>query len=1200
MEDFMALADILGRETVRVSGKATATNTAKDFVIQGSQTDVLNYARRGNDLVVQMKNGRIHTIRNFAEHGFDFNHLAFADQDKLTLVDFSKALTSSGDGIIEAAVTAHGIGAGLSTTALLGLLGAIPIPFLKDTSQPPAAPTVHFATDTAANDGLTSDNTLVFTGSAASGTIVEIFLNNQSIGTAITDSHGVWSFDYSGTALPDGSYTVTAKATDADGNDSPSSPPLSITIDTVAPDAPTILTMSPDTGVPEDGITSHHKPTFTGTAEANATVKIFVGDTLLGSTTADAHGAWTLYEPDNFIFDSTYDVTAIAMDAAGNLSPVSPPLSITVDTTAPDAPTFLKVSSDTAIAHDWITSDNTLSFSGGAEPNATVEFFLGDQSIGTTTADENGAWNFDYAGTELIDGSYTLTAIATDVAGNASPNSQSYALVIDTSITAPEILSISDDGGVSQNDGITDDNTLIFTGLAEANGSIELFIDGTSIGTSTVNGLGEWSFDYTGTTLANGSYVVTAVATDVAGNISEPSADFALTVNAATVTITGNGDNGGQITFTFSEPVEASSFTESDIQVANGILVPYTLEQIDATTWRATVEADLPENTTNVAVTIAAGSVLTAGGAYFGAGANVTSLDMIFADTGLPSSSVAMFDTSHATSAYGTFYANTTFNEDIGGWDVSNITNMEEMFGNTDIFNQDIGGWNTSKVASMAYMFNLALAFNQDIDGWNVSSVTTMDAMFDGAAAFNQNLDNWDTSSLTSMYRIFADAVAFNGQVGNWDTSEVTQMSELFSGATSFNQDIGNWNTASATSMSQMFRNATSFNQDIGAWNVGSVTDVSSMFYGAAAFNQDLNNWNVATVEHFDGMFYGATAFDGDISQWNIAGASSLRFMFNGATSFNQDIGGWDTSNITSLFSTFKGASAFDQDLGSWNTGNVTTMEGAFYNAAAFDADISEWDTSEVTSMKDMFRGASSFDQDLGSWDISSLTDASGMFLGSGISAENMDATLRGWAKLDTAAGETAIQMDVDVYVGHHTDVTAFVYLQEKYHWHFSGELDASVRWDSSLTGTTMDYSSSTANEIMHGLYGNDIMIGGSGNDWIVGGEGNDTLTGNGGRDTFHFGFENAGSDTITDFEIGQSGDIIDLSDLLIGYNPSSSTLSDFVTASDNGGNLELSIFYKGQGTSTPLQETVHVTFSGINSTTSLQDLVNDGNLVLV
>jgi hypothetical protein len=46
-----------------------------------------------------------------------------------------------------------------------------------------------------------------------------------------------------------------------------------------------------------------------------------------------------------------------------------------------------------------------------------------------------------------------------------------------------------------------------------------------------------------------------------------------------------------------------------------------------------------------------------------------------------------------------------------------------------------------------------------------------------------------------------------------------------------------------------------------------------------------------------------------------------------------------------------------------------------------------------------------------------------------------MDSTLRGWAKLDTAAGESAIQSNVTWSIANYTDATARQYLIDTYHW---------------------------------------------------------------------------------------------------------------------------------------------------------------------
>ena len=93
-----------------------------------------------------------------------------------------------------------------------------------------------------------------------------------------------------------GAHSLTATATDAAGNTGVASSALAVTIDTIAPVAPTIASFSTDSGVAGDHITSDNTLTLTGTAEANSTVKLYDGATLLGSATADGSGAVELYD----------------------------------------------------------------------------------------------------------------------------------------------------------------------------------------------------------------------------------------------------------------------------------------------------------------------------------------------------------------------------------------------------------------------------------------------------------------------------------------------------------------------------------------------------------------------------------------------------------------------------------------------------------------------------------------------------------------------------------------------------------------------------------------------------------------------------------------------------------------------------------------------------------------------------------------
>src|SRR5205823_3881273 len=118
---------------------------------------------------------------------------------------------------------------------------------------------------------------------------VEVFRDGASVGTALTGADGGWSLDYTGTALADGTYAFTARATDAAGNTGTGSAPFAVTVDTViaAPSTPD-LTAASDTGDSStDNLTGDSTPTFTGTAEPGSTVVLLEGATELGSTTAD-------------------------------------------------------------------------------------------------------------------------------------------------------------------------------------------------------------------------------------------------------------------------------------------------------------------------------------------------------------------------------------------------------------------------------------------------------------------------------------------------------------------------------------------------------------------------------------------------------------------------------------------------------------------------------------------------------------------------------------------------------------------------------------------------------------------------------------------------------------------------------------------------------------------------------------------------
>ncbi len=394
----------------------------------------------------------------------------------------------------------------------------------------PVAPTIaSFSTDSGVvGDHITNDNTLTLTGTAEANSVVKVYDGATLLNSVTADGTGAWS--YTTTALSNGAHSLTATATDAAGNTGVASARLSVTIDTTAPVAPTIATFSTDSGVVGDHITNDNTLTLTGTAEANSVVKVYDGATLLNSVTADGTGAWS------------YTTTALSQwrpqphrhrhRCGRQYRRGLGALGVTIDTTAPVAPTIATFSTDSGVVGDHITNDNTLTLTGTAEANSVVKVYDGATLLNSVTADGTGAWS--YTTTALSNGAHSLTATATDAAGNTGVASSALAVTIDTTApVAPTIATFSTDSGVV-GDHITNDNTLTLTGTAEANSVVKVYDGATLLNSVTADGTGAWS--YTTAALADGAHSLTATATDAAGNTGVASAALSVTVDTVAPT----------------------------------------------------------------------------------------------------------------------------------------------------------------------------------------------------------------------------------------------------------------------------------------------------------------------------------------------------------------------------------------------------------------------------------------------------------------------------------------------------------------------------------------------------------------------------------------------------------------------------------------------------------------------------------------
>jgi hypothetical protein len=146
----------------------------------------------------------------------------------------------------------------------------------------PAAPTL-----VAQQPACNPSSSVILSGTADKGdqVLIKEGVNPVAFGDA-DPTTGAWTATVLGAA--DGSHTYTAQALDASANRSALSAPVTVVVDTT-PDAPTTITSPADGSSVTGGAV-----TLTGAAEPGATVTVNEGQLVLGTTTADGSGAWSL------------------------------------------------------------------------------------------------------------------------------------------------------------------------------------------------------------------------------------------------------------------------------------------------------------------------------------------------------------------------------------------------------------------------------------------------------------------------------------------------------------------------------------------------------------------------------------------------------------------------------------------------------------------------------------------------------------------------------------------------------------------------------------------------------------------------------------------------------------------------------------------------------------------------------------------
>ncbi|SDH82185.1 Ig-like domain-containing protein [Pseudomonas panipatensis] len=381
------------------------------------------------------------------------------------------------------------------------------------------------------NGGVTDDPRPILLGNATANALVIVSEGAVVYGSVVADANGDWSL-----RLPlrqsDGEHTYSALAKTSAGDTANAD--FSLTVDTLAPARPGIVTVLDDVGgiqgpLAPNALTDDSQPTLQGHAgAAGDRVEVYDNGTLLGTALADANGDWT-FTPAQPLADGPHAFTARASDEAGNTSLPSATFALTIDSVAPAQPSDVQaidnVGSVTGpIASGGVTDDATPTLTGKGEPGSLANVSDNGTLLGSALVDANGDWSFTPS-TPLAEGAHSLSATLTDKAGNTSPASDTLDFSVELTAPSVTIVALRDDvgaitGNIAQG-GVTDDTLPSLTGMASGAVAVLIFDGQTLLGSVAVQADGSWQADAL-TPFAEGPHTLNVVAQSAAGVQSAP------------------------------------------------------------------------------------------------------------------------------------------------------------------------------------------------------------------------------------------------------------------------------------------------------------------------------------------------------------------------------------------------------------------------------------------------------------------------------------------------------------------------------------------------------------------------------------------------------------------------------------------------------------------------------------------------------
>jgi hypothetical protein len=400
-------------------------------------------------------------------------------------------------------------------------------------------------TDIIGGDGVINaaehDDGVTVTGTADAGATVVVTFGTGTQ-TVTATAQGTWSVVFAAGEVPTGELmaTITAVATDAYGNSTGTTG--EVQIDTIAPG---IVVTSGTQSVDDffNATSFAEGVTLTGTGEAGASVSVTIAG-IAQTTTVTQEGTWSVTWAAGTLVAGEYntDVQIVTSDAYGNTTTLS-------DVLVVDTVTDVTIDTDNVEGDGVVNAEERadgVTLTGTAQPGATVMVTFGS---GTHQAivDADGNWTCDFPMSEVPTGevSATVTAVATDSFGNSSTASGDVAidtLVRDFGFTG---TTGGADGIINIEEALQD---LVMTGTTEQGSTVMVSL-GSATHAATVAADGTWTVTFASSEIPGGAQtaVMTAVATDAAGNVETITQDVDIDRDAGILTISSAPVEGDDV-----------------------------------------------------------------------------------------------------------------------------------------------------------------------------------------------------------------------------------------------------------------------------------------------------------------------------------------------------------------------------------------------------------------------------------------------------------------------------------------------------------------------------------------------------------------------------------------------------------------------------------------------------------------------------